>query len=271
MNRFLKVALIAAFGLCIAQASALAQEGGSPSNPFECKPAVAIGVTNEDGLTGTFDTSVLGTWDQIIGENGQTQYVYDFYDPNGYNIIANDATTILGTVFSLNYVGEPDPQVIVNFSIRAGSKAATYSFTSAIDVSPQITNPLARASASLTLTDNSVPANGAYVTGAFGNKVYRASYNNGTVFKDLVDSFSIAAGSKTNDENYPLDGTTFVPVPGTVTHMEAEYRFVLKAFDSASGTSSFVMIPNEVPEPGSMAAIATGMTALFGMALKRRK
>lgn len=271
MYRFLKLAVITALSLCVAQGIAYADQGGIPHNPHEAKHTTTIGVTNEDGLTGTFDTSTVGSWDEITGENGQLQFVYDFYDPNGYDIIANDGTTVLGTIFSLNYVGEPDPQVIVNFSVRAGAKASTFSFLSGIDVVPQLTNPLAKASASLTLTDNSVPANGAYVTGSFGNKAYRASYNNGTVFSDLVNSFSILGGSQTNSENYPLDGISFMPVPGTVTHMEAEYRFVLKAYDSASGTSNFVMIPNEVPEPGSVAALATGMTALLGVALKRKK
>lgn len=245
--------------------------GGIPHNPHDAVHTCAIGVTNEDGKSGTFDTSTNGSWAETIGEDGQLHFTYDFYSETGYDILSTDGTgTVLGTIYSLNYDGKPDPQVIVNFSCKAGATDSTFSFITSIGVIPTITDPIAKASASLTLTDNSVPSNGAYANGYFGGDCYQARYNNGTVFTSLVSGFGIDSGSQTASENDPFDGSSYRTVFGTVTQMEAEYKFTLKKYDSASGTSNFVMLPT-VPEPSSMLGLGSALIGLIGFGLRKRR
>lgn len=244
--------------------------GGIPDDPHHTRFSCALGLTNADGLRGTFDTSNVGTWMPMTGEDGQQHIVYSFSDVNGYDIIANDGLTVIGTIYSLGYDAKPDPQVILNFSCKAGAADTTFSFKTGTDVTAQVVDPVARASASLTLTDNSVPSNGAYATGNFGGKVYQATYNTTSVFTSLVNSFSVNAGSTTASDNDPLDGISYRPVAGSITRMDAEYNFVLKKFDSASGTSNYVMLAS-VPEPSSILALAMGMCGLIGFAVRKRR
>lgn len=266
----MRIGLAALLVLAVLAIPAFADQGGIPHDPHKAEHTCVVGLTNSDGLSGVFDTATVGTWEQEVGEDGQVHFIYSFSDTEGYDILAGDGTTVIGTVYSLNYDAKPDPQVILNFSCKAGSADTTFSFKSAVDVIPQLVNPMARASASLTLTDNSVPSNGAYATGLFGGKVYQARYNTTSVFTSLVDGFSVPAGSLTMSENYPLDGISYTSIAGTVTQMEAEYKFVLKRYDSASGTSNFVILPN-VPEPSSILALATAMCGLVGFVVRKRK
>ncbi|MEN6520603.1 MAG: PEP-CTERM sorting domain-containing protein [Armatimonadota bacterium] len=249
---------------------ALPALSASADEPKDTASTFVIDIMNTNGQLGTFNTATIGTWENVIGENGNPRTTYSFTSANGYDVLSTDGNTVLGTIYSLNFEGEEDPQVIVNFSCKAGSADTTFSFKNTTDVVPTITNPIARASASLTLTDNSVPTNGSYATGAFDGSCYQARYNNGTVFTNLVDGFSITGGSLTSSNNDPVDGVSYRQVSGTVTQMEAEYRFTLKKYDSASGTSNFVMLPS-VPEPSSMLGLGSALIGLIGFGLKKRK
>lgn len=266
----MRIGVVVLLLLCAITMPAWGIEGGIPADPHHTKFSCTLGLTNENGLTGTFDTACIGSWDVVLGEDGQQHIAYSFSSTDGYDILATDGVTVLGTIYQLGFDAKPDPQVVLNFACKAGAADTTFSFTTGTDVLPTLTNPLARASASLTLTDNSVPANGVYANGAFGGKVYEATYNTTGVFTTLVNGFGLAGGSNTASENDPLDGISYRLVSGTVTRMDAEYRFVLKKYDSASGTSNYVMLAN-VPEPSSVLAFATGLIGIVGLIVRKRQ
>jgi len=266
----MKLCIAAVFFLSVLVMPAWAQ-GGLPHDPSDAIHTVAVGLTNSDGLSGTFDTSTIGTWDEGLGEDGQLHFYYDFASEAGYDVLALDNLTVIGTIYSLNYEAKPEPQVILNFSCKAGRANTTFSYKSAVSVIPPLTNASARASASMTLTDNSVPTNGVFANGNYSGKVYQARYNTTSVFTNLVSSFSGPSGSPISTENDPLDGISYRAIPGTITEMEAEYNFVLQAYDSASGTSNYVILGTPVPEPSSMLALATAMIGLIGFGVKRRR
>ena len=266
----MRVFIVAVLLLAVFAFPAWGDVGGIPHNPHDAEHTTVVGLTTEDGYSGAFDTSTNGTWEEVTGEDGQLHWMYDFYDPDGYDIVANDGSgTVIGEIISLNYDGKPDPQVQLGFSCRARASNTTFSFKSSIGVVPQITNAIARATASVTLTDSS--ENGAFITGLFGGKAYQARYNTSSVFTSLVSSFTVTGGGTTMSENDPVDGVSYRPVAGTITQMEAEYNFILKAWDSASGTSNFIMLGEPVPEPSSMLALASGMIGLIGFGVRKRR
>jgi hypothetical protein len=143
---------------------------------------------------------------------------------------------------SLALIINGDPEVGIVFGLRAGSSATTYSILSDVVVFDQIVNPQAYASAGVTLTDRPT-AEGASIAGKFdGGKTHQARYNGTSVFANLVSGFSITSGTLTNNEN---KGTPAFPemILDTVSSIESEFWFTLSARDSASGTSTFVVIP----------------------------
>jgi hypothetical protein len=158
-----------------------------------------------------------------------------------------------------------DPEVGVEFGVRAGSSAETISILSDVVTFSALVNPQAYASAGVTLTDRTFPANGAAITGGFdGGKVHQARYNGSTVFANLVKGFSIPGGTLTMDEE---KGNQFsmITINDTLTSIESEFKFTLSALDSASGTSNFVV----VPEPSSIIALVGGLGSL--LAFRRRR
>lgn len=160
-----------------------------------------------------------------------------------------------GAVESLKLIVGDDPEVGVDFGVRAGNSAMTYSFFDGLSFDP-VVNPLGEASAAITLTDRS-PA-GAKITGLFpGSKANQAIYNGSTVFANLVNGLTISGGSADTGED-----TGIVSLIGTVSSLESEFNFTLSAHDAASGTSDFSV----TPEPATVALLGLG-----GLALLRRK
>ena len=164
-----------------------------------------------------------------------------------------------GAITGLTLRMNADPEVGIEFGVRAGSLATTYSILSDIAVFGELVNPTAYASAAITLTDRS-PA-GATITGLYsGGKTYQARYNGSSVFANLVNGFAIPSESQTNSEAMPPSGSQIIT--GALTSIESEFNFTLSARDSASGTSTFEV----VPEPVTF--VLLGLSAL---ALRRRK
>jgi hypothetical protein len=123
------------------------------------------------------------------------------------------------------------------------------------------------------VTTTDFAGDGATITGNFpNNDTYRAFYNDpgmvsatGTTFATLTPGVSSSAfSSNTSDEGFPDNAGGFSSTDensnslGTVSSMSAQWKFSVSAGDSASGTSTYVIIP----EPGSCLLCLCGMAVL---------
>jgi len=175
---------------------------------------------------------------------------------------------VLATIDSLSLELDGDPAVSLNFSITANAAPTMITITSSIVSFVPLINTQAFATATLTVTD--LNGDGASATGIFpGGKAYEARYNGSTVFADLVNPVVVAPNSSnTGSERFPLAGN--VGIASVVSSIQSEYRFLLSASDSASGTSRFNVAPGQVvPEPSSF--VLAGLAAVGYFAVRRRK
>lgn len=148
-----------------------------------------------------------------------------------------------------------DPEVEIDFWVRAGKNATTFSITSEILSFAPLLNPTASASAELTLTEGSNST--ASITGLFANnsKIHQARYNGDSVFADLLNNFSVAG---TNSESKPAVG--YETITGSVSSIESEFKFTLSAKDYAEGMSTFFV---EAPEPATIVLLTLGSFLLI--------
>ena len=176
---------------------------------------------------------------------------------------AQEFTFANGSVVTdLTLTMNADPDVGIEFGVRANSSATTFTILSEVVTFGALVNPTAYASAAVTLTDKS--PSGASITGLFGGKTHQARYNGSSVFADLVSGFSIISGTQTNSEEYG-NAFSMITINDTLTSIESEFKFTLSGKDSASGTSNFVV----VPEPSSIIALVGGLGSL--LAFRRRR
>jgi len=170
-----------------------------------------------------------------------------------------DNGDLIASLNSINVFYDVDPSVQLNFSVTAGNTVTTFTFTSSTVLFTPLVNPVATATAAVTVTDNT--GNGATLTGLLpGGKVYRADTDLGN-YALLVNG--VSAGmfqSKTANES--LAGV----IAGTVSSISSQFSFTLTSLDGASGTSSFTVIP----EPGSLVALGSALAGFAGLALRRR-
>lgn len=176
-----------------------------------------------------------------------------------------------GVVVRCAAVGfDSDPIIKYSFAIDNNSGQTKNIYQSAVLQNLNITgNATGRATAGVTVTDGD--GSGVSAAGLCGNGCfYRASYNNTQtspqVLGDLVAG-SLSAPADCGDAR--SQNLSWQAMNGPVYDMKAEYGFTLSAYDMASGTSAFTVV--STPEPGTIAAMLTGVLGLAGFALRRRK
>jgi hypothetical protein len=232
MKKFLKYILFLTAGLIL------------PVVVNACPVYVTITATNEEA--GQLQVATFGGETSLDGTTGNSVWVLD-----------QKVSILDGFIDSLKLTVNTDPEVGIEFGVRAGSSTTTFSIISDVVLFDPLVNPIAYASAGVTLTDRT-PTAGATITGLFdGGKTHQARYNSSTVFANLVKGFSISSGTVTASEDKPLSGTQIIN--DTLTSIESEFRFKLSAGDSASGTSTFEVV---VPEPATLCLLGLGALSL---------
>jgi hypothetical protein len=181
-------------------------------------------------------------------------------------VSSTNSSLVLATINTLDFTLDADPAVALNFAVTAGAANTNFTISSPIVGFAPITNGLAFATASLSVTDNN--GDGGTLTGLFpGVKAYEAQYNGASmVFADLVSPIVAPVNSSgVGQERKPAAGR--LTVPGAVSNIQSQLMFTLTALDSGSGTSRFDII---VPEPSSIALALAGCVALLWH-VRRRK
>lgn len=162
----------------------------------------------------------------------------------------------LATIRELSLQTNAEPFVNLHFSLEAGSADTTFNVRSALLEFDPLVNPLAYASAGITLTGD---ADGARITGLLADGMcYQARYNGSSVYENLLPGFD-AGSDMTLTQSQRRPTATYDNISGTVSSMQTEFNFVLSALDQASGTSRFEVIP----EPTSMSLLALGALSLL--------
>lgn len=180
--------------------------------------------------------------------------------------LIDDDGDVIATITNLNVLLIADPVVNMNFAVFAGAADTSFTLTSTLLSFGGITNPLARASGSISVTDSN--GNGATATGNYaGNKAFRAFYNGavagaGNIFSTLIDTPVVIGDPFGSDKSSEESGPGFDVIVDTVTTMSTEFQFTLSARDQVGGTSTFVVVPS----PASMVLCSIG-----GLAMIRRK
>ena len=171
------------------------------------------------------------------------------------------------TVNQLSTQINVDPQISLNFAVTAGAAPVNFTISSASLTFAAINNGSITASAQMGITDNN--GDGGILSVNYAGKGYKANYNGGanpvpagTNYASLVNQVNVGVfGSNNNAEGNPPGGG-FNPFVGSISSMASAFSFGVTAQDSATGTSTYVI----VPEPASM--LLMGLGALF--ALRRR-
>lgn len=210
-----------------------------------------------------------GTWsfnfgDGTFGEDGSYRWILsDSWD--GEFPLTNEQGVQLGTLTMANVFVNPDPVVNLNFAVQSLAFNTAFTVTSPLLSFAAINNAQGRASASIAVTD--VNGNGATATPSGpGGDAYLSRYNGmapgGTTFADLLGAPIVAPafGSNSDSADFP-GGGAYTNIAGAVADMSSRFAFSLTAFDLASGTSSYEIIP--IPAPGAAALLGLGGLAFF--------
>jgi hypothetical protein len=215
-----------------------------PVGAKACPVSVTITATNEE--TGQSQVTTLGGETSLDIITGDFVWVLD-----------HEVSILDGSIDRLKLTVNADPEVGIEFGVRANKKQI-FTILSDVVLFDPLVNPTAYASAAITLTDRG-PTAGATITGFFdGGKTYQARYNGSTVFANLVDSFGIPNSSGDKNEARGNE-SSMITINDTLTSIESEFHFTLSVNDSASGTSTFVV----VPEPATIALLGLGALSLI--------
>lgn len=179
-------------------------------------------------------------WDAVYANPDKT---YTWYMEEPRIIRANNNPEItLATILGINFSVKADPIIEMGFAVAAGDYETYFSFTSDVLNFAPMTNPDARAYASITPNQGDT-VNGCY---EYGTKAYSAIYNGSEVFGNFVDT----------PATWPIsyEDSGWQQIQGTVSSIHSEWWFTLSANGLASGSSSFEV----VPEPATIVLLGIG-------------
>ncbi len=244
--------LIVSLGWCVTPAQA-----GLSEVTFEIQAVSDLG-------SGSFTV----TLSQTIFDSGTQTWSWTLGSPT----TIMDGSTPIATINAASFTYVNDPRVNLAFSVTAMEANTVFSISSGLLGFTSPVDPASgSASAGLLVTDTN--GDGATLTG-FGltgptGGAYLAQYNGsmvpgGTIFAELMTSPLVAGinlTTSTTGEFPPGGGFAAIGVP--VSSMSAHFHFELSAFDLASGSSSFLI----VPAPGALGLLAIG---LIGSRRRRR-
>ncbi len=182
--------------------------------------------------------------------------------------ITVDATEEI-VIDSLSLGLEGDPAINLNFGVSGGKNGATFHIVAPLLTFPTLVNAQAVASATVTVTDYQLLRNGATANGLIGSKYYEARYNTSTVLYDLVQGPITVLATDPASYSAPPDNGP-VQAIGTVSSMQSEWWFNITARDNVSGTSSYAIVGDPVPEPSTLLALFGGLVGVAGIARRRR-
>ena len=214
---------------------------------------------------------------EILATNGTTSGTFAVpYDPACWDgdtyfwelegtVDIMDGATVVGTIgdvdgllpTTITYVD--DPEVHINFVMTAGTTDTVFTVTSTHMTFPTIGNALAKSEVGINLSDRN--GDGALLTAVDPHTGVSFSHYNGlapggTMFSELLDTDmvvsewgSLAAGDDTGG---------FQPIGEPISSMSAQIQFQVSAGDLASGSSTFIV----VPEPSALLMLAAGLALL---------
>jgi hypothetical protein len=216
---------------------------------------VTIGwqVSGSGSQSGTVQTDL--DWD-VINANPEEIYTWELQGSIEIDLGGGNYAYIDG--LSLGIKG--DPRISFGFSAAAGFTDTHFTFTSNVmPVSPALINAQAVASASVTL---GFP--GDYLIGNYGGgKAYRSVYNGSNVFAELVNTPAYYLDDQHNGASESVSST---PIAGAITGMQAMWDVTVSAGGSASGSSSYRITGDTIPEPATIVLLGLGG---FGLLRKR--
>lgn len=242
------VALVVLFTL-----SSFALLGSSATAGF-IGPMVTIRATSDEGAS-------TASWNLPTGSSEDGEIV--MLDLGRSQKMRTSSGAVIAEIEDLIVKLNGDPAVDLNFVVTAGNFDTTFTVTSATVGFDPIMNPTAFASAGVTLTDSSsFPGDGASLDPIAPNtSLYRAVYNGGTQFAELLSSVSLTGSGTASASG--LTGSQVIA--GPVSQIQGQFSFKVSARDQASGTSRFEV----VPEPGTVVLFVIGLGAL-GASIRRR-
>lgn len=233
---------------------------GSAAQAEIIGPGITITATNSLG-TSTYTVELDDPFSETF-PNGNWRYVLP--DPV---VMRNDTGDVIATLNDLRGDVFTNPHVLIVFDVTAGMSDTVFQVSSAIEtVGPfPAASAMGGGAAAMTWADSN-GVGGATVTGLYGDGAAHRMLINGVapgfgnpLASVLVGPFTVASGTDSTFVN-----TGGIPAGVAITSIGSQFRFRLSAGDTATGNSTFTVIPT----PGAAALLGLGIFA-YGFRRKR--